>query len=543
MIFQYLGRKTDSLGTAIKWLVYQAGAYDVFIDVFGGTGAASVAMPRRNNAAYIYNDIDKGMSNLWDVIADNELYKELIKDLKDLQLDLEREYTWEFEEEIDFSSEIIKYNGGKDIDPLEPINRKSEPYFSDIVNWMKSLCLAIDDAGIEDTEFIDKVYGVEEPSDQELYYNYIKYYNYINEHIIALQGDYNNSFKIPDIHMEYDSRYDIDIPKGYNKDDHIKVKPVKRKLKETDKDKDPIGYIDYIDYTGQLNLSRFFEWYAYFSNYIKYDYDPDGHDKSIKAVAEIFVDFVTFRGIRSGDAIPSIYVSYEEKWEYYYACDTDPKFPREYNVWKKFTETDFDTIITRLHSLIKKNKSKTGTERTVVENKDFRDIIPQYSCLSMNKKMKQNHPLFYLDSPYLNTTGYRTNFGASDMDDLIKALKASRDKFIFSCRACKSSNAGKAGTNNALRKANQSILSGVFDVFDREFGNNNLYVLTIEPLTNATRKQNIKDSFFKNLVKKNKIAEVMITNYEIHSFDDPDAKFIVYGFAEFMRLLNKYINM
>jgi site-specific DNA-adenine methylase len=87
-----------------------------------------------------------------------------------------------------------------------------------------------------------------------------------------------------------------------------------------------------------------------------------------------------------------------------------------------------------------------GTERTIVENKDFRDIIPQYSCLSTNKKIKQNHPLFYVDSPYLCTTGYKSDFKAGDMRDLIKALADSRDKFIFSCRACKSLRSKKEET-------------------------------------------------------------------------------------------------
>lgn len=94
-----------------------------------------------------------------------------------------------------------------------------------------------------------------------------------------------------------------------------------------------------------------------------------------------------------------------------------------------------------------------------------------------------------------------------------------------------------------MKKDNQEILDGVFKVFENEFKRGTLYVLTIEPLTKAAKKNAARNSFFKNLVSNNEVAEIMITNYEIHSFDDPDANFVVYDFESFMSLLKKYIHI
>ena len=52
----YMGQKRDQLAFAISNLVNQAGRHNVFVDIFGGSGAATVAFKHRNNCEYVYNE-------------------------------------------------------------------------------------------------------------------------------------------------------------------------------------------------------------------------------------------------------------------------------------------------------------------------------------------------------------------------------------------------------------------------------------------------------------------------------------------------------
>ena len=111
----YQGQKRDILAEAIKHLVFQAGTYDCFIDIFGGSGAATLAVPRRNNAVYVFNDLDFGLYCLFDTIADDEEYKQLIQYIKDLQNDLAGKGVFKLLDVVGttFSKEIILYAHNK----------------------------------------------------------------------------------------------------------------------------------------------------------------------------------------------------------------------------------------------------------------------------------------------------------------------------------------------------------------------------------------------------------------------------------------------
>ena len=96
----YKGQKRDILAEAIKHLVFQAGTYDCFINIFGGSGAATLAVLRRNNAVYVFNDLDFGIYCLFDTIADDEEYKQLIQYVKYLQNDLDGKDRYELFDRI-----------------------------------------------------------------------------------------------------------------------------------------------------------------------------------------------------------------------------------------------------------------------------------------------------------------------------------------------------------------------------------------------------------------------------------------------------------
>lgn len=112
ILFSYNGQKDKELGIAVKNLVYQAGKYTKFVDVFGGTGSASLAFPKRGYGEgkrgyvpYKYNDLDADLCNLYTVIK-SEDYKVLIEELYKLKSALEG---GEQLEGIDFNNEMIKF--------------------------------------------------------------------------------------------------------------------------------------------------------------------------------------------------------------------------------------------------------------------------------------------------------------------------------------------------------------------------------------------------------------------------------------------------
>jgi len=62
-------KKNKDLSIAIKNLVYQAGKHDVFCDIFGGSGAALLSVDRRKEAEYVYNELNRGIHNLFVVLV------------------------------------------------------------------------------------------------------------------------------------------------------------------------------------------------------------------------------------------------------------------------------------------------------------------------------------------------------------------------------------------------------------------------------------------------------------------------------------------
>lgn len=115
LLINYKGQKKDLLGEAIKNLAFQAGKYDKFIDVFGGSMAASLAVARKNNASHIYNDKDYGLCCLAEVLIDDILYLDLIKCLNLLKADLAGSDEWILLRalKINFNYEVQRYIAGK----------------------------------------------------------------------------------------------------------------------------------------------------------------------------------------------------------------------------------------------------------------------------------------------------------------------------------------------------------------------------------------------------------------------------------------------
>lgn len=121
--------------------------------------------------------------------------------------------------------------------------------------------------------------------------------------------------------------------------------------------------------------------------------------------------------------------------------------------------------------------------------------------------------LFYVASPYVGTTAYPQNkipWDINKMEKLIFELFDSKQKFIFSMRACKDvKNAKSEKTKKEIIEINREILV-VFRYFnckEREM-EQKLYVLTT----------NFDMDELENRIRTHKQCEIMITNYRIQSF-------------------------
>lgn len=111
MPIKYQGQKKGILAEALKHLVFQAGAYDCFIDIMGGSGAASLAVPRKDNSVYVFNDKDFGLYSLFDVLSDDKEYKTLMEFVNQLQNDISGKGVFRLLDVVGttFAKEIEKY--------------------------------------------------------------------------------------------------------------------------------------------------------------------------------------------------------------------------------------------------------------------------------------------------------------------------------------------------------------------------------------------------------------------------------------------------
>lgn len=607
MLFNYAGQKHGELGVALKHLIYQAGSYDVFVDIFGGSGAASVAFPRRSNSVYVYNDLNKDLANLFDIIADDKKHLVLIDYLTKLQEDLKGErwewnpFGFDFKEEardyynnresrntdnemriIKDSDSELEIDNGLDTDTIIGIMYK----IYDTVSRMKETLEG-------STEFLNTVFAEysKTKNPYDLIMSYFQNYSYICDYT---KNIYVQDVKLPD--LEYDwgssiikgmkslyaeiyqnkskyeatffntvfqkydaSKNDLDLLDSYIENESTIKKfidtnfkttsPINPKTEKYDERFLCLTYdwdsevsvdrkVNVYEHQCRANQLRFYEWWAIFSN-VRDNEANYTVDDVFKGVATIYLSYFLTNGQADISPILRIYLDISKT----YFGDK-----KEDNQWQKFIEEDFKTIIEKLYSLIKKNdkslakrgssSNRSLTQRTLVESMDCIDLIGHYESNGV-AEIKHNKPLFYSDSPYIATSGYSVgDFTSNDMKTLIEKLAQTKDRFIFSCRACIGSSIGSK-ISSKLKAGNQKILDDVFGNFKTNFNTDKLYVLTI------AKKTNQGGAFWDN-VKQNKITEIMITNYPIYDFNDAKydcTYFNVVPFEDFMLMLKNTINL
>ena len=533
-IINYNGHKDEELGIAIKNLVYQAGIHDYFVDIFGGTGAASTAVNHRDNVQYVYNDKDKLMYNLFKVIADNELYIELIEAIKLLQEDLRGDGEWLTN--VNFDAEIGRFCSNPDEN--EKLIRYEYPNEikyndEDIVKYMQQIydCLNLRNK--------DYIFTLEDGTNitvadltSKIFFN-----TKTNEE------DAKRSFKCNyKIIRDIGDKYSIYL-NGYTQDINGNVIAECSFTKEK-----------------KLQQYRFYKYFAYFDNlvtsYDKVSIQSIQKDRVLYAVAVVFRYCSVVRGE------PNVLSILRMRND---SHSRDNKIGNPTG----FLEKDYQSLITAIHNSVK------GTR---CENEDYLEVINRYKS---HGKQNAKSPLFYSDSPYVATKGYRIPFADTEIVKLIKALIDSGDKFIFSCRAVKSSDDETDKDKNKIDEANDKIFRYVFgsflaapeiyvDVIDdkqdyKKFKEYKEKILNgEEPDINEDKKKEYYKKLYvlsignkkelEDAIKTNKIAEIMITNFEIASFEanikkkkgktvkEQEVKFQAYTFEEFLEVLCRNAN-
>ena len=140
---KYKGKKEGKLGIAIKHLAYQAGKYNNFVDIFGGSASATLAVSKRKGVTYVYNEKNKMMYHLIKIISDEKKYIRLIDALNSLKLDLEGKGEWL--EDIDWDEEIeLYYSSKRNNDKKEDIIiydnvSNIDLEFSEVISYMKEI--------------------------------------------------------------------------------------------------------------------------------------------------------------------------------------------------------------------------------------------------------------------------------------------------------------------------------------------------------------------------------------------------------------------
>lgn len=464
--FPYPGQKKDELGVAIRELAYQAGKYTKYVDVFGGSGAACSAIPKKERVTYYYNEKNCNVENLFEVLADDKLYKELIIELTNIVKHIKG--TKHIYKEVDFDKEIRKYHTDNEIKmgkKEKEICKESSKELTLSLTTMDDFLKAVhEDVEKRDKDFVFK-YNGERYTKWELWE-------------MSKPGNYMAYFSLFAV---YDEKYMQGKALG-----KVEGKIGGKTVSLDEKNKQYTQYQCYCLYLYFLNLLR---------------RGKIGKRNRVKYAAAEFCH-LSFSAYHSDGVLPILEMIEKEE---------------EGNPVLQFLKQDLKKDIEGFHKQIR---------RFHCSEKDFHDIFMEHDS---------SNTLFYIDAPYAENADYKDpqnkleTFEAKKRKQLFEDMKNAKGKVIYSCRAAKNS-ISKQYTEAERSEINRKIANDMFGPFfndeSKENNEKKWYVLAIEKKANLTQ-----------LLKKNKVAEVMLTNFEIQSFDVegvPNVHYQVYQMKEFM---------
>lgn len=477
---KYKGQKKDELAVAIKTLVYQAGKHSCFVDIFGGSGSASVAVCRKRRVKYVYNEKNKAVCNYIKTLEGDD-YKKVIEGLRIIQDDLSSPDNNICSSYMEFNiCEVIgRYINFKQKNSKRKLN-KNDLEIIDLEREIQGYADAdfeLDSQRLRKLmeQFPNKIHVFKDEiegllKEKKIFRGISSFEDLESMNTIDAFYQYENDFYY--FSLNYMFTWGLQFVKGM------------------------YGYdrITYDDWRRMLRQYKALGYYAYF-----YLLRKKGYGGSVdRAVGEIYLWFFSTRA-----SIGSSSIIYDGQSAMFGKANDDIY---------KFIREDFEHKVKEFHDAL---------SGTVIENRDFRGIIQKYTT---------ENTLFYSDSPYIGTSDYDDNagkvskFSGDDMKDLIKGLiqglkttmqedakKAPKPgKFIFSMRAVKSGEEVDASG----KKKHDKIVSGNEEICQyvyKEFAayKKSLYVLVIYE----------KEKDLCDLIQKSKVIEIMITNYEIKNFE------------------------
>lgn len=522
VLFNYNGQKDKELGVVIRNLAYQAGKYKHFVDVFGGTGSATLAVPKRGYAvnkrgyvSYTYNDLDEGLVNLYNVIKSDD-YVLLIDEINQLKSALSG--VDDFDDSIDYDAEIDKFfNKATKINRKARFRQQADSGEADIYNKSNA----------------ETIYEMKPVAD---YMREIQAkIPYMLDSISILgvvysKADIEKKFESLVADSEYLMRYASDRAFFDELGSQLIYKGLKV-VRKTGANK----IDDLVETSKESRMrdlqARFYQYYAYLSNVL----DSGVGTPVRKALAFIFISSMKTNGSTDISAVTNIvpnryYKNISDDWRHFLE-------PTKKQQDKMPEQVD---IIEELHEQF---------QRVEITNKDFREVITSITEVVKEEKelAKKNYSkadsgaLLMIDSPYIATKGYKAGaFNREDMYDLINLLGVASNtdcKFIFCCRACAKKGRGKSKTD--LKAIDKAIVETVYTYF------NDIFLANDKPLWVTTISRNNKYDFFRDNVVNHKETEIMITNYKVEHVEVsplyPDAKYEVYTFKDFINKLGQYL--
>ena len=522
VLFNYNGQKDRELGVVIRNLAYQAGKYKHFVDVFGGTASATLAVPKRGYGfnkrgyvSYTYNDLDDGLVNLYNIIKSDD-YMLLIDEINQLKSALSG--VDDFDDSIDYDAEIDKFfNKATKMNRKARFEKQADSGEADIYNKSNA----------------ETIYAMKPVADymREIQAKIPNMKDSISiSGVVYSKDDIEKKFESLVVDSEYLMRYASDrafFDELGSQLIHKGLKVIRKTgankiddLVETSKD------------SRMRDLqARFYQYYAYLSNVL----DSGVGTPVRKALAFIFVSSMKTSGSTDISAVTRIvpnryYKSISKVWRHFLE-------PTKKNQAKMPEQVD---IVKELHEQF---------SRIDIINKDFKEVIT--STIEVVKKEKEeakknyskaeSGALLVVDSPYIATTGYKAGaFNREDMHDLISLLGVAADancKFIFCCRACATKSKGNTKTD--YKAIDKAIVETVYTYF------NDIFLANKKPLWVTTVARNNKYDFFKDNVVNHKETEIMITNYKVEHLEVsplyPKASYEVYTFKDFIEKLGQYL--
>lgn len=476
---KYMGQKKGRLGIAIKHLVMQSVAsfrYDTFVDVFGGSSSATVAPVYKKQVTYVYNDLDPLIINYVKVLTSDTLYKDFICALKKIQTVV---YSGGQEDiDYDYINDIIPRDIEQYID--KPIGKKKNHHPKTVKRMEKILELGMREVIFQPNEIINFLNDF-----QQIIVPHVTEEDLSRPFMVNLCGTEKN--------------YTLqEIQQFSNVSDYTLHYRVIRFLLDTHKNniKEPYSYAEKKDLSTIQEEFRRFRVLGilirckdlYYNNYNQNGWKPKSKEEMVMAAAVLLI-FHYFSVSLDKGSDSSITSDFENKAKKHY--------------FDRFCAEDFGGLIEDYHKSLRRLKEKN------IENMDCINLINNYG------KDKDKKVLFYVDSPYVETTAYEKNdkrWSTKEMEDLIDALFDCGQKFIFSMRACKEAKSlEKERTKTQVLKTNSAILE-VFRQFShhQKEKKQDLYVLAVDF---------DMDELEERIINTQQ-CEIMLTNYPIQSFYD-----------------------